>query len=307
MKISQRLITGFVGISLLIVLAAAALESGYRQAADLSGERTVRVAETGKKRAAGLEKSMDKAIKDRESRLAARQGGSAPSWGVWTVFCLAVLLLAAGLGGLISLSITRPLLELRDAVAALGKGDRGGRVSIRSQDEVGLLASAFNKMADDLRGTIQKEKDLLTAVTAGAAEKKWAEERRALDLQITVREQQLKELAEQRQAKEQQLKAADHQRQVNEQIFNAADERRLANEQLLKSAEQQMKTFERQLKAAHEQLLEKKEELLEKEQKAEMMNKVMTDREVRVIELKKEVNRLTRELGRPEPYAGGRA
>ncbi|MEI6437456.1 MAG: PAS domain S-box protein [Candidatus Omnitrophota bacterium] len=35
------------------------------------------------------------------------------------------------------------------------------------------------------------------------------------------------------------------------------------------------------------------------------MNKYMVDREVRVIELKKEVNALCKEFGRPEPYAGG--
>ena len=35
------------------------------------------------------------------------------------------------------------------------------------------------------------------------------------------------------------------------------------------------------------------------------MNKYMTDRELRIIEIKKEVNKLCKELGRPEAYSAG--
>lgn len=48
--------------------------------------------------------------------------------------------------------------------------------------------------------------------------------------------------------------------------------------------------------------LQSKRELLETNRELEAFNQAMVDREMRVIELKEEVNRLARELGRPEPY-----
>ncbi|MDN3513637.1 MAG: ATP-binding protein [Candidatus Brocadia sp.] len=44
--------------------------------------------------------------------------------------------------------ITQPILQLVKGANAIGKGDLGHRISINSQDEVGILASEFNKMAE---------------------------------------------------------------------------------------------------------------------------------------------------------------
>ena len=47
--------------------------------------------------------------------------------------------------------ITRPLTELTKAAAAMGRGARPGfTVAVRSRDELGTLAGAFNRMAADL-------------------------------------------------------------------------------------------------------------------------------------------------------------
>ncbi|HHT9130004.1 MAG TPA: ATP-binding protein [Candidatus Brocadiaceae bacterium] len=46
--------------------------------------------------------------------------------------------------------ITQPILQLVQGANAIGKGDLGHRISINSQDEVGILASEFNRMAEKL-------------------------------------------------------------------------------------------------------------------------------------------------------------
>ncbi|MEH2304998.1 ATP-binding protein [Nostoc sp.] len=60
-----------------------------------------------------------------------------------------VFALAAGY--LLSKSISKPIRQLQLAVVNLAEGKLDTRVSIRYQDEIGELATSFNKMADDLQ------------------------------------------------------------------------------------------------------------------------------------------------------------
>ena len=62
----------------------------------------------------------------------------------------AALVVALVLGALLVRPITRPLRQLADASRAVAAGDLSARVSVRSHDEVGQLAAAFNQMTDDL-------------------------------------------------------------------------------------------------------------------------------------------------------------
>lgn len=48
--------------------------------------------------------------------------------------------------------ITQPILQLVQGANAIGKGDLGHRIPINSQDEIGVLASEFNKMTEKLQG-----------------------------------------------------------------------------------------------------------------------------------------------------------
>ncbi len=54
------------------------------------------------------------------------------------------------LGLFLARSVSRPIIELKDAAVALGQGDLNARVKIRSNDEVGTLAGSFNVMGDEL-------------------------------------------------------------------------------------------------------------------------------------------------------------
>ncbi len=54
------------------------------------------------------------------------------------------------LGILLAYNITRPIHELIKATQAISQGTLGQQVTVRSQDEMGKLANAFNKMSTDL-------------------------------------------------------------------------------------------------------------------------------------------------------------
>lgn len=80
---------------------------------------------------------------------------------LWTIVVLA---LVAGLGAawLISGSLTRPIWELREAMALVGAGDLDHMIEPRSRDEIGDLARAFAQMTEQLRQSraqlVQSEK-----------------------------------------------------------------------------------------------------------------------------------------------------
>lgn len=71
---------------------------------------------------------------------------------------LALLLLAllgtSGLAYLLARLITQPLEELSAGARAISEGRFGHRIPVRSRDEVGQLASAFNEMSGQLSQTI---------------------------------------------------------------------------------------------------------------------------------------------------------
>lgn len=69
---------------------------------------------------------------------------------LWVVLLMAVLITAVG-SFLLSRGITRPLIEITDGVRDLARGDLEKRLTVRGRDEVAILASGFNNMADELR------------------------------------------------------------------------------------------------------------------------------------------------------------
>jgi len=63
---------------------------------------------------------------------------------------LATLLIALLLGGILIVSLTRPIRKLANATEAVAGGELGYQVDIKSQDELGRLAASFNSMSADL-------------------------------------------------------------------------------------------------------------------------------------------------------------
>ncbi|EHP85780.1 cache domain-containing protein [Methanotorris formicicus] len=68
------------------------------------------------------------------------------------------LLVAWGLALLISKSITKPIEKLKEGAEKISKGEYDCRVKVESNDELGELAMAFNKMAEEIRTTHEKLK-----------------------------------------------------------------------------------------------------------------------------------------------------
>ena len=73
---------------------------------------------------------------------------------VWAVASAIAVVLAAAVGWLISLRLTRPLLDLTRVTERMASGDLGTRADVRRRDEVGQLATAFNEMAQRVEGTV---------------------------------------------------------------------------------------------------------------------------------------------------------
>ena len=53
----------------------------------------------------------------------------------------------------ISRRVTRPIIQLRDATEKIGKGQLTSKIDIKSNNEIGDLASSFNTMVEDLNNT----------------------------------------------------------------------------------------------------------------------------------------------------------
>ncbi|HSS60095.1 MAG TPA: HAMP domain-containing sensor histidine kinase [Candidatus Limnocylindrales bacterium] len=77
----------------------------------------------------------------------------------------AALVLAILLALLVSRSMTRPLTQLAFAAEDIAAGNYSRRVSIKGQDEIGLLGSAFNRMAEAVERARKVQRDFLANVS----------------------------------------------------------------------------------------------------------------------------------------------
>ncbi len=79
------------------------------------------------------------------------------------------ILLALGIALVSARSTTRPLEELGAAAARIASGDLSTVIEVRSKDEVGRLATAFNVMTENLRGYVGQLEDSRDELQAGLA------------------------------------------------------------------------------------------------------------------------------------------
>ena len=81
------------------------------------------------------------------------------SWATGVSAGIAALL-ALVLGSLLARTLTRPLRELTAATRVMASGNFDQRVAVRSSDEIGQLATAFNQMSADLARASQLRKQM---------------------------------------------------------------------------------------------------------------------------------------------------
>ena len=77
---------------------------------------------------------------------------------IWGALGAAVIALLIGV--LLARALTRPLKALTQATHAVGQGDLGQTVAVRSGDEIGELSAAFNRMSADLARVSQLRKQM---------------------------------------------------------------------------------------------------------------------------------------------------
>jgi signal transduction histidine kinase len=106
------------------------------------------------------------------------------------LLCLLALFLATLLGLITSRWIVNPILQLSRAATALSQGDWKQTVPIERQDEVGILAQAFNRMAEQLRESFEELETRVKERTAKLQESENRERERALQVENTLRELQ---------------------------------------------------------------------------------------------------------------------
>lgn len=73
---------------------------------------------------------------------------------------LAATGIALLLGTVLSRSLTSPIRELTQATHAVSQGDLSQQVPVRSNDELGELAQAFNKMSNELSRSVNARKQM---------------------------------------------------------------------------------------------------------------------------------------------------
>jgi class 3 adenylate cyclase len=67
------------------------------------------------------------------------------------IICIVLTLFITIIAVLISRSITRPIYMLSDAAKSIGEGHFDRLVEVKTQDEIGALSQAFNKMIEGLK------------------------------------------------------------------------------------------------------------------------------------------------------------
>jgi len=87
---------------------------------------------------------------------------------------LIIVLLITGLviavAFMISENIAKPIIELSNAASKVAEGDLAGTISIKSDDEIGLLAHSLSVMLNNLKEIIAKAKDSIGKITSSSNE-----------------------------------------------------------------------------------------------------------------------------------------
>lgn len=71
-----------------------------------------------------------------------------------TILVISTTIIIAIIATVVARALTNPLLALTKVANAITTGDLGARAEIRSSDEIGTLATAFNSMTDQLQSTL---------------------------------------------------------------------------------------------------------------------------------------------------------
>ena len=92
--------------------------------------------------------------------------GSAGGVPIWLSVPVTIVL-ALAVTQLLAVGMTSPLREMTVAARRMATGDHSVRVTAPSRDEIGELARAFNRMAEELAGVDRQRRELVANVSHG--------------------------------------------------------------------------------------------------------------------------------------------
>ncbi|MEA3376654.1 MAG: ATP-binding protein [Chloroflexota bacterium] len=99
---------------------------------------------------------------------------------------LLVALVTAIIAAVVTRQITRPVVQLTESALRIAQGDLDQRVPVRSRDEIGILASVFNRMASELKSLYEDLESKVAERTAMLQKANYQIQRRAIQLAATV-------------------------------------------------------------------------------------------------------------------------
>ncbi|MBW4492388.1 MAG: PAS domain S-box protein [Oscillatoria princeps RMCB-10] len=88
---------------------------------------------------------------DRENEVVAHRAEMAIAINGLSV--AAVTLISVTLGLILAEKIAKPIIKIKEAAVKIGRGDLAARVDVETRSEIGVLAEAFNQMAENLNKT----------------------------------------------------------------------------------------------------------------------------------------------------------
>lgn len=149
-SLQTKLILAFLGVALVAVgvlgvLVGRAATGAFRDY--LAGHESGGFAEMGRMMDQRMGPAASQAMMERMMGPAEEAYLATVGNALWLAGGIAALV-AVALGLLFARQITRPLRELTSAARRMASGDLEGRVPVRSGDELGELAEAFNTMAE---------------------------------------------------------------------------------------------------------------------------------------------------------------
>jgi signal transduction histidine kinase len=104
---------------------------------------------------------------------------------------LGVALVTAVIAAVVTRQITRPIVQLTESALNIAEGDMEQHVPVESQDEIGILAYVFNRMAADLKALYDDLEGKVAQRTALLQKANYQIQRRAIQLATTVQVSQV--------------------------------------------------------------------------------------------------------------------
>ena len=99
---------------------------------------------------------------------------------------LVVALITAVIAAVMTRQVTRPIVDLTESALNIAEGDMAQRVTVKSRDEIGILAYVFNRMAAELKTLYDDLEAKVAQRTALLQVANYQAQRRAIQLATTV-------------------------------------------------------------------------------------------------------------------------